>query len=105
MVKVFIDHEHVIKVINLLTEFGISGFYLYEYQGMSPRAWKNFRLKEDPDMTIETIKNHSEPGVIVNTVVRTDRCEQLIQFLEQGLKGIRFTIIGHQVRSIKVRGD
>ncbi|NYT02502.1 MAG: hypothetical protein GKC10_07085 [Methanosarcinales archaeon] len=105
MVKIFIDHEHLLKVINALTEFGITGFYLYEYRGMSPKAWKNFVLTEDPERTIDTIRNQSEPGVLVNTVVGTDRCDKLIQHLEQALKGIRFTIIGHQVRSIRVRGD
>jgi len=105
MVKIFVDHEHVVKAINTLTELGITGFYLYEYKGMSPRNWKYFKLSEDPAMTAEAIRNHSEPGVIVNTVVGSDKCEELIRKMEEGLKGTRFTIIGHKVTSIKVRGD
>jgi len=105
MVKIFVDHEHLVKVINSLTEQGITGFYLIEYQGMAPTSWKSFRLSEDPDMALKAIRDHSEPGVMVNTVVGSDKCQQLIRQLEEALKGIRFTIIGHQVNSIKVKGD
>ncbi|MCJ7444552.1 MAG: MJ1244 family protein [Methanotrichaceae archaeon] len=105
MVMVFIDHEHLVRVINTLTELGITGFYLVEYQGMAPTAWKSFRLSEDPDRTLETIRNQSEPGVIVHTVVSSDRCEHIIKKLEETLKGKRFTIMGHKVTSIKVKGD
>ncbi|MDH7597910.1 MAG: MJ1244 family protein [Methanothrix sp.] len=105
MVKVFIDHEHLLKVMNILTEVGITGFYIYEYKGMSPRVWKDFRLREDPEMTLDAIRNFSEPGVMVNTVVSSNRCERLVQSLEQGLKGKRFTVIIQPVTSIKVRGD
>jgi nitrogen regulatory protein PII-like uncharacterized protein len=105
LVKIFVDHEHLVRVINTLTELGITGFYLIEYQGMSPRTWKNFRLSEDPELAMQAIRNQSEPGVIVNTVVSSDRCERLIKELEEALKGIRFTIMGHKVTSIKVKGD
>jgi nitrogen regulatory protein PII-like uncharacterized protein len=105
MVKIFVDHEHLVRVINTLTELGITGFYLVEYQGMAPKTWKNFRLSEDPELTLETIRNHSEPGVMVNTVVNSDKCERLIKQLEEALKGIRYTVMGHKVTSIKVKGD
>jgi len=72
---------------------------------MAPKTWKSFRLSEDPMMTLETIRNHSEPGVMVNTVVNSDKCDKLIKQLEEALKGIRYTIMGHKVTSIKVRGD
>ena len=36
MVKIFVDHEHLVRVINTLTVLGITGFYLIEYQGMAP---------------------------------------------------------------------
>jgi nitrogen regulatory protein PII-like uncharacterized protein len=72
---------------------------------MAPKTWKSFRLTEDPNLTIGTIRNHSEPGVIVNTVVSSDKCDKIIKQLEEALKGIRYTIIGHKVTSIKVKGD
>jgi nitrogen regulatory protein PII-like uncharacterized protein len=105
MVKIFIDHEHLVKVINILTELGITGFYLYEYKGMAPKHWKNFRLREEPEFTLDAIRDHSEPGVMVNTVVASTKCDELFKQLEQSLKGIRFTIIGHKVTLVKVRGD
>ncbi len=105
MVKIFVDHEHLVRVINTLTELGITGFYLIEYQGMAPKTWKSFRLSENPDMALTAIRDHSEPGMMVNTVVNSDKCETLIKRLEEALKGIRYTIIGHKVTSIKVKGD
>ncbi|MDM7933862.1 MAG: MJ1244 family protein [Methanothrix sp.] len=105
MVKIFVDHEHLVRVVNTLTELGITGFYLIEYQGMAPKTWRSFRLSEDPNMALDAIRNHSEPGVMVNTVVNSDQCERIIKGLEEALKGIRYTIIGHKVTSIKVKGD
>jgi len=77
MVKIFVDHEHLVRVINSLTELGITGFYLIEYQGMAPTNWKSFQLSEDPDMALKAIRDHSEPGVMVNTVVGPDKCQRL----------------------------
>ena len=105
MVKIFVDHEHLVRVINTLTQLGITGFYLMEYQGMAPNTWKAFLLNESPDMALKAIRDHSEPGVMVNTVVGSDKCEKIIKQLEEALKGIRYTIIGHKVTSIKVKGD
>jgi nitrogen regulatory protein PII-like uncharacterized protein len=105
MVKIFVDHEHLVRVINTLTDLGITGFYLIEYQGMAPKTWRSFRLREDPDMALKAIKDHAEPGVMVNTVVGSEKCDKLIKGLEEALKGIRYTIIGHKVTSIKVKGD
>ncbi len=105
MVKIFVDHEHLVRVINTLTDLGITGFYLIEYQGMAPKTWKNFRLSEHPEMAMKAIKDHSEPGVMVNTVVSSDKCDKIIKGLEEALKGIKYTIIGHKVTSIKVKGD
>ena len=104
MVKIFVDHEHLGRVINTLTELGITGFYLYEYKGMAPREWRDFRLKEDPEMTIEAVRHHAEPGVLVNTVIDGD-CEPIVKGLEQALKGIRYTIMGQKVTVMMVRGD
>jgi len=105
LVKIFVDHEHLVRVINTLTALGITGFYLIEYHGMAPKSWKSFKLSEDPELALQAIRNQSEPGVIVNTVVNSDRCGQLIKELEEALKGIRFTIMGHKITSIKVKGD
>ena len=105
MLKIFVDYEHLVRVVNTLTELGITGFYLIEYHGMAPKTWKNFRLSENPKMTMENIKTHSEPGIMINTVVNSDKCEGIIKQIEEALKGIRYTIIEHEVTSIKVKRD
>jgi nitrogen regulatory protein PII-like uncharacterized protein len=38
-------------------------------------------------------------------VVNSDSCGQIIKGIEEALKGKRYTIMGHKVTSIKVRGD
>jgi nitrogen regulatory protein PII-like uncharacterized protein len=105
LVKIFIDHEYLGRVMNILTELGITGFYIYEYKGMSPASWKDFRLREEPEMTLEAIRHHSLPGVLVNTVVNTGECETIKKELEKSLKGIRWTIMGHKITMLKVEGD
>ena len=105
LVKIFVDHDHLIKVINLLTELGMTGFYLIEYQGMAPHTWKAFRLSENPDMALKAIRDQSEPGVMVNTVIESEKYCRLADGLEEALRGKRYTIIGHEIASIKVKGD
>ena len=104
MVKIFVDYEHLVQVVNTLTELGTTGFNLIDYQGMAPKTWKNFRLSENPKWTMENIRRHSEPGIMVNTVVSSDKCERILKQLEEALEGIRYTIIVHMVTSIKVKG-
>jgi len=105
LVKIFVDHEHLGRVMNTLTELGITGFYLYEYKGMAPKTWRDFQLNEDPEKTVKAIQHHAEPGVLVNTVVNEGECEHVVKVLEQALKGIRYTVLGHSVSIMKVKGD
>ncbi len=105
MAQIFVDHDNLVKVINMLSELEITGFYLIEYRGMAPNAWKNFRLSEDPDMALNAIKDQSEPGIMINTVVGSNNYRRIIDGLEDALRGKRYTIIGHEINSIKVKGD
>jgi nitrogen regulatory protein PII-like uncharacterized protein len=105
LVKIFVDHEHLVRLINILTELGITGFYLIEYHGMAPKTWKSFKLSEHPDLALEAIRNQSEPGVIVNTVVNSEKFDKIIKKLEESLRGVRYTVMGHKVTAIMVRGD
>ncbi len=105
LVKIFIDPEHLVRVVNTLTELGITGFYLVEYQGMAPKTWKDFRLSENPDMALKAIRDQSEPGIMVNTVISSEKYHKTVERLEEALKGKRYTIIGHDITSIKVKGD
>lgn len=105
LAKIFVDPDHIVKVINLLTELGITGFYLIEYQGMAPRTWKDFRLSEEPNMALKAIRDQSEPGVMINTVVDSEKYCRIVDSLEEALRGKRYTIIGHEIAFIKVKGD
>ncbi len=105
LVKIFVDPDHLVRVINLLTELGMTGFYLIEYHGMAPHTWKDFRLSENPDMALKAIRDQSEPGVMVNTVVDSEKYCRIADGLEEALRGKRYTIIGHEITSIKVKGD
>ncbi len=42
MVKIFVDHEHLVRVINNLTELGITVFYLMEYKGIAGSRLSTF---------------------------------------------------------------
>ncbi len=105
LVKIFVDHDHLIRVINLLTELGMTGFYLIEYQGMAPKTWKDFRLNEEPNMALKAIRDQSEPGIMVNTVIASEKYSKIVDGLEEALRGKRYTIIGHEITSINVKGD
>ncbi|MFB3764399.1 MAG: MJ1244 family protein [Methanotrichaceae archaeon] len=105
LVKIFVDPDHLVRVINLLTELGMTGFYLIEYHGMAPKTWKNFRLSEDPNMALKAVRDQSEPGIMVNTVIDYDKYCEIADGLEEALRGKRYTIIGHEIASIKVKGD
>lgn len=105
LVKIFVSHDHLVRVINTLTELGMTGFYLVEHQGMAPSTWKDFRLSEDPEMALKAIRDQSEPGIMVNTVINSEKYSKIVEGLEEALKGKRYTIIGHDITSIKVKGD
>ena len=105
MAQIFVDHDNLVKVINLLTGLEITGFYLIEYRGMAPKAWKNFCLSENPDMALNAIRDQSEPGIMINTVIGSNNYRRIVDGLEEALRGKRYTIIGHEISSIKVKGD
>jgi len=48
LVKIFVDHEHLGRVINTLTELGITGFYLYEYRGYVSQGLEKFPAERGP---------------------------------------------------------
>ncbi len=105
LVKIFVDPDHLVRVINLLTELGMTGFYLIEYQGMAPHTWKDFRLSENPELAMKAIRDQAEPGVMVNMVIASEKYCRIVDGLEEALRGKRYTIIGHEIVSVKVKGD
>jgi nitrogen regulatory protein PII-like uncharacterized protein len=102
LLNVFVDYETLGRTINILSEQGVTGFYCLEYWGVSPQNWKGFVIKEDPEMAIEAIRDHTDKAIQVNTVVDEDRADNIAQALDAGLAGKRYTIWRTPVDSIHV---
>jgi nitrogen regulatory protein PII-like uncharacterized protein len=102
LLNVFVDYETLGRTINILTAQGVTGFYCGEYWGISPQDWTGFVIKEEPEMAIEAIRDHTERAIQVNTVVDDDRAEAIAQALATGLAGKRYTVLRQPVDSIRV---
>jgi nitrogen regulatory protein PII-like uncharacterized protein len=102
LLNVFVDYETLGKTINILSEQGVKGFYCVEYWGVSPHDWAGFVIKEEPEMAIEAIRDHTERAVQVNMVVDHTRADSIVQAVTNGLAGKRHTIFRLPVESVKV---
>jgi nitrogen regulatory protein PII-like uncharacterized protein len=100
--NVFVDYETLGRTVNILSEQGVKGFYCIEYWGVSPHDWAGFVIKEEPEMAIEAIRDHTERAVQVNMVVDDTRAEGLTQAIATGLTGKRYTIFRLPVESALV---
>ena len=45
MVKIFVDYEHLVRVVNTLTELGITGFYHHRISGNGPKDLEELSLE------------------------------------------------------------
>jgi nitrogen regulatory protein PII-like uncharacterized protein len=102
LLNVFVDYETLGRTVNILTAQGVTGFYCIEYWGVSPQNWAGFVIKEDPEMAIEAIRDHTERAIQVNMVVDDAVAEGVSQALDTGLIGKRYTIFRLPVDSIRV---
>ena len=102
LLHVFVDYETLGRTVNILTEQGVTGFYCVEYWGVSPQNWTGFVIKEEAEMAIEAIRDHTERAIQVNTVVDDDRANAVIRALSTGLAGKRYTVLRLPVDSIRV---
>jgi nitrogen regulatory protein PII-like uncharacterized protein len=102
LLKVFVDYETLGRTVNILSEEGVTGFYCIEYWGVSPQNWAGFVIKEEPEMAIEAIRDHTTRAVQVNMVVNETQAESIMQALAVGLAGKRYTIFKLPVDSVKV---
>jgi len=102
LLNVFVDYETLGRTVNILTEQSVTGFYCIEYWGVSPQNWAGFVIKEEPEMAIEAIRDHTERAVQVNMVVKEAQAESVTQALATGLAGKRYTIFKLPVNSIHV---
>ncbi|MGZ7115779.1 MAG: MJ1244 family protein, partial [Halobacteriota archaeon] len=102
LLNVFVDYETLGRTINILSEQGVTGFYCVEYWGVSPQNWTGFIIKEEPEMAIEAIRDHTERAIQVNMVVKEEQAESIMQALASGLAGKRYTVVKLPVDSIHV---
>jgi len=102
LLTIFVDFETLGRTVNILTEAGVTGFYCVEYWGISPQNWSGFVIKEEAEMAIEAIKDHTERAIQVNTVVENDRAETITKVFAEKLAGKRYTIMRVPVDSIRV---
>jgi nitrogen regulatory protein PII-like uncharacterized protein len=102
LLNVFVDYETLGRTINILSEQGVTGFYCVEYWGVSPHDWAGFVIKEEPEMAIEAIRDHTERAVQVNMVVDDNSAQTVIQAIESGLAGKRYTVFRLPVEAVKV---
>jgi nitrogen regulatory protein PII-like uncharacterized protein len=102
LLNVFVDYETLGRTVNILTEQSVTGFYCIEYWGVSPQNWAGFVIKEEVEMAIEAIRDHTERAVQVNMVVREAQADSITQALATGLAGKRYTIFRLPVDSTHV---
>ena len=102
LLYVFVETENIGKVINALSEGGISGFFLLEYRGLSPQEWKGFLIDEDPEKAIKIINDISRNAVMVGTVVSEKRSKIIKKYIQERLGDCRYTIIEVPVENIEV---
>ncbi|AEF96038.1 MJ1244 family protein [Methanotorris igneus] len=102
LVYLFIRSEDLGKAINALTEGGITGFFLYDYKGMSPQDWKGFLLNEDPESAVKIINDLSENAILIGTVLNTESVETLEKVIHDRLANDKYTIIEIPIEDIKV---
>lgn len=103
--RVFVEIENLGKAMNALTDAGITGFYILEYKGMSPQDWKGFSIKEDPKSAIDMIRNHAKDAILVCSVVDEDRADEIVESVQEVLKGERYTILEVPIRKIIIGED
>jgi nitrogen regulatory protein PII-like uncharacterized protein len=102
LLNVFVDYGTLGRTVNILTEQSVTGFYCIEYWGVSPQNWAGFVIKEEAEMAIEAIRDHTERAVQVNMVVKEAQADSITQALATGLAGKRYTIFRLPVDSTHV---
>ncbi len=93
LVYVFVESENIGKAINALSEAEISGFFLYEYKGLSPQDWEGFLIDEAPENAINAIQKLAKNAVVIGTVVNDKKYLKIKKYIDEKLKNERYTII------------
>ncbi|EHP88281.1 MJ1244 family protein [Methanotorris formicicus] len=99
LIKLFVEKDNVGKAINALTEGGITGFFLHECKGVSPKKFKV--ILEDLDEVVEAIRELSD-AVIIKTVVDEKKIKTLEDVIGEKLSNEKYTVIKIPIRKIKI---
>ncbi|MBA2841140.1 nitrogen regulatory protein PII-like uncharacterized protein [Methanococcus maripaludis] len=102
LLKLFVESQNLGKAINALSEGGISGFYLKEYQGMSPDDWKGFLLAEEPEMAIKIVNELSQDTVVINSIVNIECLGKIKELVRKKLENERYTLVELPVLGMEV---
>ncbi|BDH78923.1 hypothetical protein MTTB_03020 [Methanothermobacter tenebrarum] len=100
--RVFIEVENLGKVINILAEEGVTGFYMVEYKGISPSEWSGFIVREDPESAISLVRNHAMDAILICSVVDEEQVEGIIERFKDELSDERYTLLEVPVKRIIV---
>ena len=100
--RVFIEVENLGRVMNILADEGVTGFYIVEYKGVSPTEWKGFSVKEDPESAISLIHDYARDAVLVCSVVDEELVEPIVNRFGEELAREKYTIIEIPIRRIIV---
>jgi nitrogen regulatory protein PII-like uncharacterized protein len=102
LLKLFVESQNLGKAINALSEGGISGFYLKEYQGMSPKDWRGFLLAEEPEMAIKIVNELSQDTVVINSIVGIEGLVKIKEMIRKKLENEKYTLIELPVLGMEV---
>jgi nitrogen regulatory protein PII-like uncharacterized protein len=100
--RVFVEVENLGKVMNILSEAGVTGFYIVEYKGISPQEWQGFAIKEDPKSAISLIRDSARDAILVCSVLNEEKVDPIIKEMDNTLKNERYTIVEVPIRRIIV---
>ncbi|WP_459202273.1 MJ1244 family protein [Methanococcus sp. CF] len=102
LLKLFVESQNLGKAINALSEGGISGFYLKEYQGMSPDDWKGFLLAEEPEMAVKIVNELSQDTVVINSIVNIECLGKIKEMIRKKLENDKYTLVELPVLGMEV---
>jgi nitrogen regulatory protein PII-like uncharacterized protein len=100
--RVFVEVENLGKIMNILSDKGVTGFYIVEYKGISPQEWQGFAIKEDPKSAISVIRDSARDAILVCSVLDEERVDPIISEIAETLKNERYTVIEVPIRRIVV---
>jgi len=100
--RVFVEVENLGKIMNILSDKGVTGFYIVEYKGISPQEWEGFSIKEDPKSAISVIRDSARDAILVCSVLNEEIVDSIISEIAETMENERYTIVEVPIRRIVV---